>query len=85
MKNDYLMLKMLEEVPDADLVIKKLDLSSLESVRECAKDVNENESRLDILVNNAGDNAYHYNNQVFSRLISVCCKTIKMTLKVAYD
>ena len=49
-----LMLQILEEVKDADLVIKKLDLSSLESVRECAKDVNENESRLDILVNNAG-------------------------------
>ena len=49
------MLQILEEVPGADLVIKKLDLSSLESVRECAKDVNENESRLDILVNNAGE------------------------------
>ena len=48
------MFQILREIPDADLVIKKLDLSSLESVRECAKDVIENESRLDILVNNAG-------------------------------
>ena len=48
------MFQIQREVPEADLVIKKLDLSSLESVRECAKDVNENESRLDILVNNAG-------------------------------
>ena len=45
---------MLEELPDADLVIVKLDLSSLESVRECANKIIETESRLDILVNNAG-------------------------------
>ncbi|CAK8674464.1 retinol dehydrogenase 14-like [Clavelina lepadiformis] len=46
--------KILEEVKGADLVLKKLDLASLESVREFAQDINENESRLDILINNAG-------------------------------
>ena len=37
------------------MVVKKLDLSSLDFVRECARDINETESRLDILVNNAGE------------------------------
>ena len=32
----------------------KLDLSSLSSVRQFAKQVSEQESRLDILINNAG-------------------------------
>ena len=32
----------------------KLDLSSLASVRQFAKQVSEQESRLDILINNAG-------------------------------
>ena len=46
----------MEQVKDADLVVKQLDLASLESVRACAKDINETESRLDILINNAGNN-----------------------------
>ncbi|XP_034542529.1 retinol dehydrogenase 11-like [Notolabrus celidotus] len=36
------------------VVVKKLDLASLESVRELAKDVLASEERLDILINNAG-------------------------------
>ena len=39
---------------DANLVVKHLDLASLESIRACAKDINETESRLDVLINNAG-------------------------------
>lgn len=34
--------------------MKLVDFSNLESVREFAKEVNDNEERLDILVNNAG-------------------------------
>ena len=47
-------LKILEAHPEAEVVIQKLDLASLESVRECAKIINETESRLDVLINNAG-------------------------------
>ncbi|XP_078481768.1 retinol dehydrogenase 14 isoform X1 [Ciona intestinalis] len=44
----------IEEFPNAKVEVGKLDLGSLKSVREFAKSVNENESRLDILINNAG-------------------------------
>jgi len=43
-----------EQVPDSDVIIRKLDLASLTSVRQCAKEINETEERLDILINNAG-------------------------------
>lgn len=39
---------------NGNVVVKKLDLASLQSVRDLAKDVQENEKRLDILINNAG-------------------------------
>ncbi|KAM9410643.1 retinol dehydrogenase 11 [Pholidichthys leucotaenia] len=39
---------------NGNVVVKKLDLASLQSVRDLAKDVEENEERLDILINNAG-------------------------------
>ncbi|KAM9861071.1 retinol dehydrogenase 13 [Aulostomus maculatus] len=39
---------------NGNVVVKKLDLASLQSVRDLAKDVRENEERLDILINNAG-------------------------------
>uniref|UniRef100_H2Z2L2 Retinol dehydrogenase 14 n=1 Tax=Ciona savignyi TaxID=51511 RepID=H2Z2L2_CIOSA len=44
----------LVEFPEAKIEIRKLDLSSLASIREFAKKVNESEDRLDILINNAG-------------------------------
>jgi len=37
-----------------ELVVQKLDLASLASVRECAKKILETESHIDILINNAG-------------------------------
>lgn len=42
------------EVPDAAVEIMKLDLASLDSVRQFAADFKEKYDRLDILVNNAG-------------------------------
>lgn len=38
----------------SNIVLKSLDLTSLQSVRELAKDINGKEKRLDILINNAG-------------------------------
>ncbi|GBP27237.1 hypothetical protein EVAR_77251_1 [Eumeta japonica] len=46
--------KMVKETDNENVVFKRLDLASLHSVREFAKDTLENEERLDILVNNAG-------------------------------
>lgn len=37
-----------------EILVCKLDLSSLTSVRECAKHLIATESRIDILINNAG-------------------------------
>lgn len=39
---------------NGNVVVKKLDLASLQSVRDLARDVQQNEDRLDILINNAG-------------------------------
>ncbi|XP_048828541.1 retinol dehydrogenase 13 isoform X3 [Brienomyrus brachyistius] len=39
---------------NGNVVVKPLDLASLQSVRQLAKDIQENEGRLDILINNAG-------------------------------
>ncbi|KAM9366784.1 retinol dehydrogenase 13 [Symphorus nematophorus] len=43
-----------QESGNGNVVVKRLDLSSMQSVRDLAKDVEENEERLDILINNAG-------------------------------
>ncbi|XP_029313092.1 retinol dehydrogenase 13-like isoform X2 [Cottoperca gobio] len=43
-----------QESGNGNVVVKKLDLASLQSVRDLAKDVQDNEERLDILINNAG-------------------------------
>ena len=55
--NEYVF-QILTAHPTADVVVKKLLLSSLASVHECAKSVLETESRLDILINNAGSEAF---------------------------
>lgn len=36
------------------IVVRRLDLASLKSVRALAKEIQETEDRLDILINNAG-------------------------------
>lgn len=41
-------------VPQAKLEVRKLDLSSLKSVKEFADGFNQNYDRLDVLINNAG-------------------------------
>lgn len=43
-----------KDVKDADLEVKKLDLASLESVRDFAEEFKANNQKLDILCNNAG-------------------------------
>ena len=42
------------KVKDAEVVVKSLDLSSLESVRKFAGEILKEEGRLDVLINNAG-------------------------------
>jgi NAD(P)-dependent dehydrogenase (short-subunit alcohol dehydrogenase family) len=46
--------KIMEAVPDAELDFIKLDLNSLDSVREFAAGFTSNHDRLDLLINNAG-------------------------------
>jgi len=46
--------RIIKATDNKNVVFKQLDLSSLESVREFAKEINATEERLDILVNNAG-------------------------------
>jgi len=54
-KGDEAMQDIKKELPEADLTVKKLDLSSLESVREFAKEINKDGiSQIDYLINNAG-------------------------------
>lgn len=36
------------------MTVKKLDLSSLDSVRKFAADINKTETKLDVLIHNAG-------------------------------
>lgn len=43
-----------ENQPVGELVVRKLDLSSLLSVKKCAKELLQSEERINILVNNAG-------------------------------
>ena len=42
------------ETGNDNIIFKELDLSELSSVRQFAKEILEEESRLDVLINNAG-------------------------------
>lgn len=46
--------EIVEETKNEQVVVRELDLSSLESVQNFADNFNKTESRLDILINNAG-------------------------------
>lgn len=46
--------KIVLETGNQNVVLKLVNLASLDSVAQLANDINRNESRLDILVNNAG-------------------------------
>lgn len=46
--------KIIKETKNPNVIYKLVDMTSLESVRGFAKDINANEERIDILVNNAG-------------------------------
>lgn len=46
--------KILEQVPDGNLEVMKIDLSKLDSVRSFAENYLKSRSQLDILINNAG-------------------------------
>ncbi|EDO46815.1 predicted protein, partial [Nematostella vectensis] len=46
--------EIVQSAGNMDVEVKKLDLASFASIREFAKEVNEEESRVDVLINNAG-------------------------------
>jgi len=46
--------EIVDDTKNENVVVKVLDLGSLQSVRDFAVDINANEARLDMLVNNAG-------------------------------
>lgn len=46
--------EILKKTGSSKVIVKELDLASLKSVRNFARDINETEDRLDILINNAG-------------------------------
>ena len=61
------------------VILKILDLASLESVRKFAQDVKKTESRIDILINNAGKNLDTVQNE---RLLNVAL--LSKRLLIAY-
>lgn len=45
--------KIIRKTNNTNIETKKLDLTSFQSIRQFAKEINESEERLDILINNA--------------------------------
>lgn len=50
----HLWLKVVKESNSEIVFLKQLDLSSMDSIRALAEDINSTEERLDVLINNAG-------------------------------
>ncbi|EFN82737.1 retinol dehydrogenase 14 isoform X2 [Harpegnathos saltator] len=46
--------EIVKETSNSNIVVHKLDLSSLQSIREFARQINREETRLDVLIHNAG-------------------------------
>ncbi|XP_038075696.1 retinol dehydrogenase 13-like [Patiria miniata] len=46
--------EIIEETGNKDVVVRKLDLASLQSIRQFAKQINKEEPHVDVLINNAG-------------------------------
>jgi len=51
--------QILDELPNADIVVGKLDLSSLESIKLFAENIIKTEEKLNILINNAGQSCVY--------------------------
>ena len=49
-----MLLVVCREETGATVVVEKLDLASLQSVRQCAQKLIDTEDKIDILINNAG-------------------------------
>lgn len=47
-------LSIISKSNNSNIIVKKLDLSSLQSVKDFANDINQTEEKIDILINNAG-------------------------------
>ncbi|XP_066595965.1 retinol dehydrogenase 14 [Prorops nasuta] len=45
---------LIKETKNPNIIVRQLDLASLQSIRDFAKQINEEESRLDVLIHNAG-------------------------------
>jgi NAD(P)-dependent dehydrogenase (short-subunit alcohol dehydrogenase family) len=54
LRGDEAKRKILNEVPNADIHVMKLDLADLKSIRDFAKEFNKDFEKLDVLLNNAG-------------------------------
>lgn len=46
--------EIVKESNNSNIVVRKLDVSSLQSIRKFAQQINQEESRLDVLIHNAG-------------------------------
>lgn len=46
--------EILQQYPDANLILHKLDLSSFKSIRDFATVINQTETHIDVLLHNAG-------------------------------
>ena len=46
--------EIVKESNNSNIVVRKLDVSSLQSIRKFSQQINQEESRLDVLIHNAG-------------------------------